>query len=201
MDYDIVFPEDNEEEFAELAQKLDIKGICFCYSSKSDFARVKDKLSALKSPILKKVGIVIDSSNQKEMVSIKDRYGKEFALLFAASDPSVNRYVIEKIKPDIIYGFEDADNKDFMHQRGGSLNQILCGLMSANDICMGISMALLQSSNRQKKAKLLGRIAQNIRLCRKYHVNYGISSFAKAPYQMKAFHDMLALRKMLEKNQ
>jgi len=46
--------------------------------------------------------------------------------------------------------------------------------------------------NSDKKSKIMGRMMQNIRLCRKYKVKTYLGSFAHSPSELRARHDLKA---------
>ena len=49
MFYDIAFPKNNEKEFIEIAEKLQIEGICFAYpfTDKKNVGNIKQSLNSL----------------------------------------------------------------------------------------------------------------------------------------------------------
>ena len=104
--------------------------------------------------------------------------------------PLVSR-VLEKFSPDFVFGIESIAGKDSMHFRHSGLNQVLCKLAESKKTIIAIS--LKQINDSKEKSKLLGRIIQNIRLCRKYKVTQAIVSFAQHPYEMKSATDLISL--------
>jgi RNase P/RNase MRP subunit p30 len=63
--------------------------------------------------------------------------------------------------------------------------------MSKNNIALGFSLnSILNSKN---KHIILGRITQNIKLCRKYKVKMIIGSFTSNPFEMRSYHDLASL--------
>lgn len=174
---DFVFPEGNEEEFISMAKRLGYNSICFVYSLK-DF-RKKEFDFKVYTAIL-------------EDLKFEKAKGKADFVIAKASD-SV-RSVIERGKVDFIYGFEENEKKDFIHYRNSGLNQVLCKLMKEKKIGYFLSLTHLLES---KDAQFLGRVMQNIRLCRKYGVKVSFGSFAVDPLEMKGVNDVEALLKVL----
>ena len=96
---------------------------------------------------------------------------------------------------DIILGIEKIEEKDSLHQRNSGLNQVLCNLAKKNNISIGISFNdILYSANR---GELLGRIMQNMVLCKKYKVNVVFASFAKEKYDLRLRNDLEAFAKVI----
>jgi len=56
-----------------------------------------------------------------------------------------------------------------------------------NGVAIGFSMYSILSAGPQKRAIVMGRIMQNIKLCRKFKVKMKIASFAKSPGGMRKF--------------
>tara|TARA_Y100000310_G_scaffold299743_1_gene334842 strand:+ start:275 stop:670 length:396 start_codon:yes stop_codon:yes gene_type:complete len=111
--------------------------------------------------------------------------------LIVIKSSSQDRDVMESGKADIIFSVEESARKDFMHQRGSGINHIMCKLMHKNNIALGFSLdSILNSKN---KHVILGRIQQNIKLCRKYKVKMVIASFTPNPFEMRSPHDLISL--------
>lgn len=174
---DFVFPEDNEKEFIEMAKRLGYSSICFIYSLK-DFKKVDSDFRVYTAIIEDKR---IDKAKQKA----------DFVITKAKEDV---RKHIETGKVDLIYGFEEGPRKDFIHYRNSGLNQVLCRIMNAKDISYFLSMAHILDC---KDPQFLGRVMQNIRLCRKYKVKVHFGSFALDPLDMRSENDVKSLLKIL----
>jgi RNase P/RNase MRP subunit p30 len=78
-----------------------------------------------------------------------------------------------------------------MHFRASGLNQILCRLAKKNKVLIAVPLKLI--NNSENKPMMLGRIMQNIILCRRYKVSQLIASFAEKPYEMKSPNDLMSL--------
>ena len=73
------------------------------------------------------------------------------------------------------------------------MNHVLCKLARDNKIAIGINFGDILKVDGEKRAVLIGRIMQNIRLCRKYKVKMVIGSFARNEYEMRAAKELFAL--------
>ena len=132
-------------------------------------------------------GVLVSSSNQKS----KSR--------FCVAKSSLNdRALIESKSANIIFGFEEVHNKDSTHQRNSNLNHIICQLANEKDVSFGFSYS--QILNSQNKPQVMGRMSQNIRLCKKYKVKTLFSSFARNPFDLRSNYDSSALFRILERS-
>jgi RNase P/RNase MRP subunit p30 len=184
---DIVFPEKNEQEFFEMAKKLGYKGLVLVYPSP---AAAK---SAPKAP----AGLSVRAAVLAEPKKAFQLRSQGILTFVQCSDQ--DRAVLERGSADVLFGAESTMPKDYMHQRGSGLNHVMCELAKKNKVAIGFSFAgILASSQR---SQLLGRISQNIMLCRKYKVSTVIASFAKDPWKMRSPHDLQAFFTVLGMNQ
>lgn len=97
---------------------------------------------------------------------------------------SINRDILENNAIDILLSPEYGIKKDSLHFRSSGLNKVLCNLAKKNDIAIGFSFSELLNSN--DKALLLGRMMQNVRLCRKFRVKMILATFAKNEYELRS---------------
>lgn len=170
MNIDIVMPSDNEEEFLEVAEKLGYESIIFYYLNEKNIKHIKHAKI--------KVHIATNTKTKKNDLIIKEHDEKD-------------RVKIERKEIDILFNLENEKRKDFLHQRASGINHIIAKLCKENKVYVAFSHhAILKAKN---KAEVIGRMMQNIKLCRKYAVKMIIASFAKHPYAMRSPHDLKAL--------
>lgn len=184
MFYDIVFPKNNEKEFIELAEKLQIDGICFAYpfTDKKSIADAKERINELQ-PATK---IKLEAAFTASGIKIYKVHDLSEITIAEASENS--RDTIAKYMPDIAYNLELSAGRDFAKVRNSGLDKPTCQFASKNGTIVAFSFSgILNSVNQQQ---LLGRIMQNIKLCKKYKVKTAIASFATEPYDMRSPHDL-----------
>lgn len=183
---DIVFPKTNESEFTAMAKKLGYSKLCFVYDdldiikkliSKKEKTKTKEKPEIL-------YGALTDFKNIQK--------AKQIANLVLIESSENDRKILENADEIILFSLEQTRKKDFMHQRASGLNHIMCSLAKRNDISIAFNFNLILNSEKKQRAELIGRISQNIRLCRKYKVQTIIASFAKTPYEMRSPHDLIS---------
>jgi RNase P/RNase MRP subunit p30 len=186
---DIVLPNENEKDFIALADRLGIRSICFCYYfvPKTDPKQYQERLKKLqeKTGIKLSLGFITKLSD-----TLKAR---KFADLLLVKASPENRETLEKKEVDCIYELENGPKPDKMHYANAGLNQVLCAVAKDNATIITFSFSMLLNADSLRRATLMGRIRQNIRLCRKYKVSTAFASFARAPYEIRPEHDFLNL--------
>lgn len=184
MFYDIVFPKNNEGEFTQLAEKLQIDGICFAYpfTDKKAIHGIKESLSKLQQETKIKLAAAFTASGTK---IYKIHESGELAIAEAAEN---SRDTIAKYSPNIAYNLELSSRKDFAKVRNSGLDKPTCQFARESNVIIAFSFStILNAANQQQ---LIGRIMQNIRLCKKYKVKTAIASFASEPYEMRSPHEL-----------
>ena len=183
---DFVMPNNNEDEFIAIAEKLGYKSIYFLYSL-DDYLNKQKKLEEIDNKIKIHRGILAD---KKTIYKIENNLkGKD---VFIAIKSSIkDKEIIEKSKIDMVFSFEESSRKDFIHQRASGVNHILCKSAKENNVIIGFSVkSILDAEN---KHEILGRMMQNIKLCKKFEVKIAIASFAENPFEMRGIHDLASL--------
>lgn len=186
---DIIFPAGNEEEFIGMAKKLNMDGLLFCYNFDSFFLKPREK--RVIDGIKVEYGIII--GHQK----IDKAKNKNYALLCNSNERAIFDIKFEEKTPLVLYELEGIARNDSLHSRHSGLNHILCSLMKKNSIVLGFSLSQVLNASPLKRAYILGRMMQNIRFARKYNVKMKMASFARTPYEMRAYRDMISLGTIL----
>ncbi|MEM4248329.1 MAG: RNase P subunit p30 family protein [Candidatus Nanoarchaeia archaeon] len=192
---DIVFPKQNESEFIKKAEFLGFDALCFVYGLKSAKEK-RQQLQKLQNETKIKLFLGI-LAEQKEI-----QKAKAFADLVLVRTPQNTQHTIEKEKPDIIFDLELNQQPDSMHFRASGLNHVLCKAAANNQVIIAISLnTILSAQNKQQnQQKIIGRITQNIMLCRKYKAQIAFASFAEHPMQMRAISELVAFAFVLGMN-
>jgi hypothetical protein len=175
---DIVFPEKNEQELFGIAQKLGYAGLVLVYPS------IEAAKKAPKPPAGLKVKTAVLTEPGKAF-GIRSR-----GVLAFVKCSDQDRMVLERGSADVLFSAESTQPRDYIHQRGSGLNQVLCALARKNKVAIGFSFSDILAARGSQRAQLIGRMMQNIMLCRKYKVRMLIGSFAKDPWKMRSPHDL-----------
>jgi len=203
MFIDIVFPDKNEKKFIERAKLLGYEGLCFVYQQQN-----QNKLN--KSSEVKKISKKQSLSDSFKtelklfngLFSEKPKNKKNYDLILINSKtPEIDRPNLEKGNFDIIFNLENNVRSDFIHQRNSGLNQVFCKLANRKNTAIGISFLNLLEKKPFERAKALGRIEQNLKLCKKYKVKVIFASCASKPEQMRSPNDLRAFINCLCNNE
>ena len=185
---DIVIPQDNEMEFIEVASRLGIKKLYFMYQfDEYNEKRIQEKLSSVRndSNITLQVGFIVSQNN------INAAFAKSKIIVVKSSDK--DKIFIENSQVKIIFGFEELQKKDYLLQRASGLNHVMCELARKNNISIGLSYSSLLHKNNHTTALIIGRMMQNIKLCRKYKIDTVIGAFSETPLDLRAPNDLISL--------
>jgi len=106
--------------------------------------------------------------------------------LFISKDYNTNRKLIERKNIKILVDPHVNNFRDSLHFRASGLDHVICNLSSENKVAIGVSLRSI------KDGVMLGRVKQNIKLCRKYKVNVRFFTFAENKYELRSKEDMLA---------
>jgi RNase P/RNase MRP subunit p30 len=108
-------------------------------------------------------------------------------IIVLAQDYEFNRKLCESGKFDILLSIERITRKDKLRQLDSGLNHVLAKSMTKNKIALGIDLKELRNlQDKKEKAQVLGRIIQNIKLCRKAKTQIKLLNF-KDVKDAKAF--------------
>ena len=119
---------------------------------------------------------------------------RKFGLVVALGNASTgrNREILES-SPDILLSPHFAAGKDFMKARNAGLDSASCKIAAKNKIAVGIDFNEILHAGEREREVLIGRIMQNIKLCRKYKVKMLLASFASSVLEMRSAFDLQAL--------
>jgi len=87
-----------------------------------------------------------------------------------------------------------GEQKDHLHFRRGGLNQVICKLLKEKNISIGFTFDHMHTPIE------IGRIKQDIKLCRKYKVKIKVFTLAKNKYEMRNLNDLISFCKTLGMN-
>ncbi len=91
-------------------------------------------------------------------------------IAFTSTDDELNRKVLEKLEINLLI-ISLKNRKDFSKQRNAGFNQVMVKIANKKNIQIGINLdELIEEKNTKLKSELIGRICQNIFLCKKNKV-------------------------------
>lgn len=111
--------------------------------------------------------------------------------ILEVKDYNDKRKLIENNSLNILLNPHLVTNKDSLHFRNSGMDQIICSLMNKNGIAMAFTLDKINNHVE------IGRIMQNIRLCRKYKVKMLFFTFSDNIYGLRAKLDIIAFLQVL----
>ena len=176
---DIVYPDKNEKSFIQIAERLGYTALVFAYPFSDTIPELP---AAKKIKLLRAVDAPFSQLNKAKKMA---------DFVFYRQDKNTLE-VFERGLADVVYGFGMHERYDPIHQRASELNQILCRLAAKNKISIGLSFRSFLSAPTKQQPSYLGRLAQNLLLCRKYKVPLVVGSFAQDPLEMRSPKDIIS---------
>jgi RNase P/RNase MRP subunit p30 len=124
-------------------------------------------------------GVLIKSGDVALMRRLIDKASAFYKIIFVlGTNDLINRAALEHKKASALVSPEFNRVYDYVHYRNSGLNQVLCKIARDNNKMIMINFGEILSKEKQERAVLLGRIIQNIELCRKYKVKLRIANFS-----------------------
>ena len=188
---DIIIPKNNEAEFIKVAAKLGFKKLYFLYDFEDYSKKNIQKPDLIKNNenLDLEIGFIVNQNNMNKAL--------QQSKLLAVKSSDKDRFFIESKRIKLIYGFEELNKKDYLHQRASGLNHTICELAKKNNVAIGFPYSSLSNKSREFASLLMGRMIQNITLCQKYKVKTIISSFSENPFDMRSIYDITSFYTML----
>jgi RNase P/RNase MRP subunit p30 len=113
---------------------------------------------------------IINTTNLNEARKQADKLRKEKPeekIIILSQDDEFNRKALEIKGLNMLVINENLNQKDYMKQRASGLNEVLAKMCAEKNIEIGIQADEITKKNDAEKAKSLGRLMQNIMLCKK----------------------------------
>ncbi len=137
---------------------------------------------------------ILIQENNFDLARKKIRENKSKQIIFSSNSDELNRKILEKEKIDILLLNQEA-RKDFQKQRNSGFNQVLAKIAKKNNVLIGINFDEITNAKDKKKAEILARIKQNIKLCNKNKLGMKFISIKQKRnvYDLKAFGLVLGM--------
>ncbi|MEM4245288.1 MAG: RNase P subunit p30 family protein [Candidatus Nanoarchaeia archaeon] len=131
---------------------------------------------------------LIIANNAKDL---RKKISKEFGLVVVLGS-HLNRDAVSNRKVDILLSPHSGVSHDYLSSRNSGLNEVLCKLAKKNDVAVGFSFSEILNAERLDRSLILGRVMQNVMLCRKFKVPMVLGSFAFEKSEMRPPKDLIS---------
>jgi len=110
---------------------------------------------------------IINSENLQEVRKQVDKLKNENKLIIVQGrDIEFNRKILEMKKVNMLI-LQHKQGKDKLKQRDSGLNEVLCEIARKNNITLAIDFSEIINSDNKERAKIIGRLIQNLKLMKK----------------------------------
>ncbi len=129
---------------------------------------------------------IIKTENLQEARKLIEKLAKEGKrVMVQGKDIEFNRIILENRKVSMLI-LSHKIGKDKLKERDSGLNHILCKLAKENNIALAINFDEIIASQGKERALILGRLMQNIKLCRKFKNKLRIINQPQDTYGLSA---------------
>ncbi len=98
----------------------------------------------------------------------------------------------------IVFNAECLVGSDDVHSRQGGWNEQLLRKARERNIIVGFSFSdFLRVKEGTERARIFGRMLQNVRFCRKFHVRMVVASCARTKWEQRNAADLLSFARVL----
>jgi len=114
-------------------------------------------------------GFLIESSEKeaRRIIEMLKQVEKKFLIGVFGRDDAFNRRVVESLKVDYLVSVERASGKDSLKQRDSGLNHVVARIAKEKGIGIVVDFGEVASLKGKGKALRIGRLIQNVKVCRK----------------------------------
>jgi len=95
-----------------------------------------------------------------------------------------------------IINFEQ-EVKDSLHYRKSGLNQVLCKIATKNGTLVIFNLSRIITGNKIDVSSLVGKMRQNVRICRKFKVKMGLVIVCETKYDLRSKAEIISLGKFI----
>jgi len=111
---------------------------------------------------------IIISKNTEEARKLIEKASKnKDKVIVLGRDIEFNRKILENKRVSVLI-LNHKIGKDKLKERDSGLNQVLCKIARDNSITFAIDFNEIITNDQKQRAKILGRIKQNIKLIKKF---------------------------------
>ncbi|MFH1521666.1 MAG: RNase P subunit p30 family protein [archaeon] len=121
-------------------------------------------------------GFLIDSSEKEARRIIESLKGTGKLIAIVGGDDAFNRRAIESLKIDYLISPEAKNRGDNLKQRDSGINHVVAKEAVKKGVAIIIDFNEIQKLKGKEKALRLGRLIQNVKICRKAGCDIKIAS-------------------------
>lgn len=123
--------------------------------------------------------IIASLRDHEKSKTRNEKLGKNFLIGIYGGDDAFNRRVVESLKFDYLVSVETNSKLDNLKQRDSGLNHVVARMAADKEICIVVDMGKISRLEGREKGKMIAKIMQNIKICRKVGCRIKIASLGK----------------------
>ncbi len=141
---------------------------------------------------------LIVSDNLESLRRLIDKSSNFFNyILVLGTNDEINREALQHRKVFALVAPEYNRKEDALSQRNSGLNHVLCRIAFNNNKLIVFRYSDLLNKDVKEKSILLGRLSQNLLLCRKYKVNYSLLNFSSSTKNLLDYSKLKTFERVL----
>jgi RNase P/RNase MRP subunit p30 len=125
------------------------------------------------------------------------RTARNAEVIITNGDDKFNRLASDCWEIDLIGSPEVHSDKDFMHQVNSGIDYVIARSCAEKGIAIEFCFANVLNSHGRRRANILARMAQNVKICRDTDCDMIITSGATEKYGLRAPRDLIAFGTIL----
>lgn len=155
-------------------------------------------LGGFESDFYKKHNLIIHRFNAKDRNELMKELKKR-ADYYVLCDASyqIRRMAVEKALVDCLANLELSRKQDHTHYRRSGMDHKLARFASETKVAVEINFNNVLKSDGMRRAVILGRMMQNIKLCLKYNTPIVLTTGAKNKWEVRSPEDLISFASVL----
>ncbi|MFH0711521.1 MAG: hypothetical protein V1889_00150 [archaeon] len=121
-------------------------------------------------------GYLIGATEKEARRIVDSLKGSDKKIGIVGGDDAFNRRIVETLRIDYLISPERGTKSDTLKQRDSGINHVVAKIAKEKNILVVVDMSEVGKLNGKEKALRLGRIIQNVKVCRKAGCRIGIAS-------------------------
>ncbi len=179
----------SQASIAKRAKELGWKDIVWMFGKDSYFSKEAEKVENR--------ALFLDVKKPSDLKVLRKVKKHDLVVVKSNGAEDVNDAIVSSKEIDIFLDLATVTGRDHTHYRRSGVNQVIAKNAFKNKQVYAINFARILKYENDKRAKLLGRVMQNIRIMQKYKVPIMITSMAKDSYGLRKPKDLVAFSKVL----
>jgi RNase P/RNase MRP subunit p30 len=189
------------EDYVSMASRLGLESICLVKviegkSTLPEFKEFCKRVRSIKTKIAIYCGVELSPKAQNVQRLVRE-FRRDADIIIVSGDEALNRAASECWEIDVIESPYLSGDKDFMHQRNSGIDYTIGRNCAERGIAIGFGFRDILNASRKRRLTLLGRMMQNVQICRDTGTPMFVSSSASKPLEMRSANTLISFATIL----